>query len=384
VWNPHFGEVWFLATICCGLAVLAGRVVWLPALVVCGSVAMQAHVMFTLPSALIVTAGGLVAVYAVVRKRGGVGGLVGGVVAAAVCWIAPVYQQLTNTPGNVGALLNAHTGKTMGLDYGLRAISNTTLGQTLWLKPTTSKRLLDVRVIQHTLASGGTWVLILSALLLPLALVLRSRLLGAMAFVNLSLLVGVCFEFGKTPRHGLVATYYLVETLYPAGVFCWLTFLTAVVVAVRFAWAHLSDPSGSEDRKPGRLDTLWAALAGVVALGALAWTLTGEAPAFDNPAADDHVAALNTVCSQIKAQARPGPLRLTLLAPTGAATEQLLFGVGACMQANGYNPEPTKAGYAAELGPSFSPQPGAPGVTVNFDLNPPTVHVTGPSASPAQ
>jgi hypothetical protein len=384
VWNPHFGQVWFLATICCGLAVLAGRIVWLPALVVSGSVAMQAHVMYTLPAALIVVAGIGVAVYAVLRTRTGLPWLIAGAVVGLACWIAPIYQQLTSTSGNMTALLDSQQGRTMGLDYGLRAIAETTSRHTFWLQSVTTKRLLDVTLIQHNSPTRGTEVLILSALLFPLALVLRSRALGAMAAVNLSLLVGICFEFDKTPRHGLLATYYLVEPLFPAGLFCWLSLVTALVLTVRFASARFANRmTATEHAKDRDLELVWAGLAAVVALGAVTWTATQEAPAFDNPVAVGHLSPVTDLCSQIKAHVPHGPVRLTVLATRGATAELLVFGVGACLQANGYNPEPTNLGYAAELGPSFGPQPGATSVIINRKANPPSLEVV-PGHSPTR
>ena len=133
VWNPDVGTMWCLATVACAWAVALGRFRWFPVLVLAGSFAAQAHLMF---AAVALTAIVVAPVVGVVRRRG-IGGrwwIPAGVAVGIACWAAPVVQQLTGSPGNLASVLDWQGGGgPLGYRFGLRAIGTTVGAHPIWL-----------------------------------------------------------------------------------------------------------------------------------------------------------------------------------------------------------------------------------------------------------
>src|SRR5215813_13726961 len=109
-WNPWFGMMFFLAAVAACLATLCGHRGWWPALVVTGSIAAQAHLMFTISAAALVLLGLGAGLADTFRARAGYRWAVIGLAAALACWSAPLIQELTAPAGNLTALAHGRGG----------------------------------------------------------------------------------------------------------------------------------------------------------------------------------------------------------------------------------------------------------------------------------
>jgi hypothetical protein len=125
-WNPWVAVLPFLAYMVLAWCVADRDVVALPALVAVGSFLVQTHVGYT---PLVVGAGATAVALSFLRRkdeptRGHVEvrkyAVIAGVVAV-VMWLAPLIQQFTGSPGNLGEIVDYFrhpTEKTLGIAYG--------------------------------------------------------------------------------------------------------------------------------------------------------------------------------------------------------------------------------------------------------------------------
>src|SRR5262249_2795110 len=67
-WNPSVGAMFFLAALAAAWAVMSGNRGWWPVLVVCASIAAQAHLMFALASVSIVVLAFIIALIETIRS----------------------------------------------------------------------------------------------------------------------------------------------------------------------------------------------------------------------------------------------------------------------------------------------------------------------------
>ncbi len=370
IWNPHFGEFWFLATIASGLAVLMGNARWFAALVIAASVATQSHLMFAVPSITLVVLAALLIAVEAHRRRTSWQWLVAGAVVGLACWAAPFTQQLTSSTGNMAALLRSQAGSARtGLGYGLRAVG-------LALDPRTLRpgggHDLTAALIGRSSAGAGILVIVCALLVAALALALRSRALGVVAIVNLLLLLSLAAVYADSPKGDVkVATYYLVEPTFPVGVFALLTGATAVVLAgqwilvrARRAGRFGRATAAAAERGPSRLQQrLLSGACGVVVLAAMTFALANLSPAYGNPVLAQRQTAVPVACTAIERQLPPGPVRLQVAARNASQEQLLTFGITECLVPAGYSPELTPS-LAAYLGPTFSARSGTPLVSV--------------------
>ena len=142
-WNPFLPVLPLLAGVFLCWTAIRGDAWALPVAVLPMSLAVQSHVGFLPPVAAVgaVTAGGLL-VRALLRRRGApdpdgppgrqpsrwVVASLTSVVVAGVLWFPPVAQQLTGTPGNIGALLDylreGPDNPSVGTSDAVRAIAD--------------------------------------------------------------------------------------------------------------------------------------------------------------------------------------------------------------------------------------------------------------------
>jgi hypothetical protein len=122
VWNPSVGFVWFLTTASAAWATACGRLRWTPLLVLAASIAIQCHLIFAVGALALVV---IAPILALVRTRGprAWGWLGGSLVVAAVCWSAPLAQQLTTSPGNLSLIASSGSSSRIGFAFGLKALA---------------------------------------------------------------------------------------------------------------------------------------------------------------------------------------------------------------------------------------------------------------------
>jgi hypothetical protein len=198
MWNPHFGEMWFLAAIGCSFAVLCGRIGFLPLLVLAASVAMQSHLMFAAAGAALGVLGLAVGLVTIRRTGNGTRWWIASVAVGIACWAAPLAQELTASRGNLTLLLSgSHTHYRVA--FGLQALSRASAPPWQWLGSIST----HPDNLNALLTSAPVWpaavVLVLSVAMFPLASLLKSRALMALATVNVVLVLNLVLYFGDIP-----------------------------------------------------------------------------------------------------------------------------------------------------------------------------------------
>ena len=265
-WNPWFGMAFFIAALAAAWAVISGHRGWWPALVITASIAAQAHLMFTVPSAALAVLALIVALADTIRGRRGYWWLVTGLIAGAACWSAPLIQQFTSPDGNLGLLLGssgATTGTRTGGAFSLKALSAAVEPVPIWWRSLLPPGIYPL--IGHQSAGFAVAVLVLLGVAAVMAVrPLRCRPLGALAVVTLVISLGALVTYAGIPVHNtsLRTLGYLIVLLFPIGVLSWLVVaswavLTVRLAARRLARRHRARPGGSAlpggaARAPGR------------------------------------------------------------------------------------------------------------------------------------
>jgi len=394
-WNPWFGIMYLLAAIAACVAVLCGHRRWWPVLVVAGSIAAQAHLMFTITAIAVVVLGlgvGLVETY---RARAGYGWALTGLVVGLVCWSAPLIQQVTGRPGNLSALLHGQgpSGSQAGLGFGLKALAASAQPPPFWWTP--ESELLKLSRIDTRSAAVGLLILVLAvAVLAAAAYWLRSRRAVAVAAVSLTVAVTTMIMYSHIPKSSIVMTTtsvnnlrYLMAPMYPVGVLFWLAAGVVVVLAVRRARRP------AESTAPARADRATAsAAAAPVAIASVAAASTATASATTASAAGKppapaapwatRIAAVSAIVliglavlagvaivrSPISQYSSMGVVRaasqqiehkisgrrimLTVVAPDNPSRRQVTFGLAYALHAAGYHPE-IRTIWGLQLGPFY-------------------------------
>ena len=234
-WNPFFGAMWFLAALATAWAVMSGHRKWWPVLVVCASLAAQAHLMFALASVGLVLVALIVTLADGLKASTGRGWLITGLVVGEACWLAPLDQQFLFPPGNMSALIQAETsGRPAGPAFALRALSAFTEPPALWWQRHLGVRPDIYRLIEARPAGFAVAVLCVTALVLPLAVFkLRSRWLASLATISLVADAAAVIAFSGIPSSDLGRLNYLVLVMFPVGLLAWLTVGSAVLLTGR-------------------------------------------------------------------------------------------------------------------------------------------------------
>jgi hypothetical protein len=375
-WNPSLGAMFFLAALAAAWAVMSGNRGWWPLLVVCASIAAQAHLMFALASVSIVVLAFIIALIDSIRSGAGHRGYrwaVIGVIAAAACWAAPLVQQFTTRPGNMTALVSNQGQRGAGLTFGLRALAGATGPPAYWWRPLSSLGYLGL--VWRRSAVFGFFSVVLVAMVLIIALwMLRSRRMASLAALTLLLSVAAVVTFADIPAASIAATTstvgsltYLTIPLFPAGVLTWLIVATTLVLAgkqlLRQARQRTPAPGGAPNRAPGTamgpLTARTTALAAVLVLAMAAWTATqtddSSVPARHIPvqAAAAEFKAVGFASRQIERAVPSQPIALAVKTPVSSYRRQLTFGIAYELRTAGYLPE-IRPGLSVQLGPQYA------------------------------
>lgn len=288
IWNPYFGAVFLLATMATGWATARGDRRWLIGLVVTASLTAQSHLVFLAP-ALLVT---LVALGLGIPRRTSrslltddLPWLIGAVIVGVGLWIAPVVEQLADTPGNLTLLLNSAGQKGLGLATGFRAIWSFSRPIPAWMHATAEDS--SIAHLAKDVLSGseaaGVLVIVVVAGIAAISLWRGHAILGTFSAIVVAALLGTVWSIAELPAAQLGRLQYLDVVLWPVGIAAWTTIGCSCVLTV--VWLARSDgkalvsrvvrgnrrTSGStrNTRQPGAPLGL-AAITGMTLLGALA------------------------------------------------------------------------------------------------------------------
>jgi hypothetical protein len=261
IFNPSAALFPFLLLfpLCWSLA--CGDYRLLPLTVLVASFTVQCHVAYLPPVAGLLVVGGVGLVLA--RRRRAVGRmrpwLLAALAVAALCWSAPVVQQLSQHPGNLGVLANEATAHqpSQGPTRAARALERAIGVPPRWLrKPDVNvgrlsgvsggdygdTRLQDLWTVPSTLTAASA-ALVIGALAV-LALVAWRRRRGdltAAAVLALALCVALAALVAKTPIKATNTLGYMLWWGSVAGTWVWVTLIwsLAVLIASRVSLAPL-------------------------------------------------------------------------------------------------------------------------------------------------
>jgi hypothetical protein len=390
-WNPWFGVMFFLAALAAGLAVMCARRRWWPVLVVTASVAIQAHLMFALASAALVLLALVVGVIDTVRAKGGYWWAGFGLTAGVACWAAPLIQQFTGHPGNLGLLVAGLGARPeAGPTLGLKALAASFAPPPVWWTPTLSFRKYGIEhVIGGRPAVLGVVMLALTAVALVVGFrPLRSRRTTAMAAISLLTSGAVLITYSAIPTLylGHHDQNYLLIALFPAGLLAWVTIGSAAVLAarrvvdparplaaVRAAWRGGPGPA---DATAARWAVRAIGFAAIALIGLESWLGVAQlARASADATSAAEVSATRLGAAYIERLLPPQPVALSVVNPARVYERDVTLGVAWALRADGYLPEVNHRA-ARYLGPRylFRGQP-VPQVTVVVRRRGVVVHV---------
>jgi hypothetical protein len=386
-WNPWFGMMFFLAALAAGWAVLSGRWRWWPILVITGSVAAQAHLMYAVAAACLLLVGFIVVIAGSLRARA-YRWAVSGVLAGLACWAAPLIQQFTARTGNLSQLVRATgAGSTprAGLAFGLRALSAAAQPPAYWWR----SRLpaMHLETIDQRAAWFGIAQLAVTALALVVAIVvLRSRRAAALAGLSLLTAAAALETYSGIPAPNLGSTptdlSYLMAPMFPVGVLAWLAVGCVLALAASRA-RHLLRP-GRTARQPGSghagtFGASWGPWTAGFAAVALLAGLTARAALHTGGALQSQSAARKAITVASAAIEREIPARriaLVVVAPRHYR-RQVTMGLAYALRTAGYTAGISNGAF--QIGPAYQ-SAGDPGTRVTVfvrDHRPTRVVISG-------
>ena len=239
-WNPHLATFAFWCALCCCWAVLSGSPWWAVPGVVAGSVALQTHLSFVPPSALVILVLLLGAAWAgthsvpahsvpdhsVSRWRGWLPVLTALAVGLVLSLPMLIQQFFADGPGNLSEVLSSRNppGQQLGLQTGLRTLSQV-FDPTNFLPKSWFPQVIE----PDRLASIWVVLVALLAVIVLDVLVLRRRLQprAALSFALLLLLAGVWFA-ARLPVRLFGVPMALVRWAWPLSLFVCVVSLDAL------------------------------------------------------------------------------------------------------------------------------------------------------------
>ena len=239
VWNPTTGVFWLMATVACGCVAAVGRLGWWPVAVLSASISAQCHEFYAIPALAICLVSLLVGL-AARRSRGQpLGGrwwIVAGLVSVG-CWLAPLIQQATGRPGNLGLLLHAARGSShLGLGTALGGLGAAVRPFPDWLHIPWRGDPHFQWIVESFQGPKAWGVVVLALLVVIAARAWRvERRLSALALVALATDVGTVVSVALFPAGigNVNAFSYLDAAWWPVGIATWITLGWAAVRLAR-------------------------------------------------------------------------------------------------------------------------------------------------------
>lgn len=266
-WNPTLGLYALAAALVSAMAVGTGRLGWLPVAVITASLAAQCHVAYAAPALAALVVGLVVGLswrspgQRLLRPL-----LFAGLVGAA-CWVAPAVQQLTGRPGNGSVLASSlgRHGRTMGIDFGLKAVGSATVPPPSWSARTPAIGPHLLHALYGRPALAGALALGLCAAISLLALFTRRRGLGVLAAVGALSGLATAWTLGSVPlAEAGYLQYYLYFVLWPVG----MVAVASVLAAIGALGAAAVRGRTGRPELPARPALAASALGSVALLGA--------------------------------------------------------------------------------------------------------------------
>lgn len=225
-WNPHIAVLPLVAALFLTWAAVAGDGWALPPLAFAVSFAAQAHLLYA-PLALLLFVGAVAAVVRQATRRQ----LVTTVVVSAIAWSFPIWEQITNQPGNfveVSRALGAEEQVRVGWDYALPAAARAVGIVPLFARPARAFEFFGAPLTIVTFVSAIAVVGSLAALTV-VAVRSRDRLGWSAGGVALAALAVATATSAQVPHEfGDVFSYQML-TLWPVGCFAWFALGLLVV-----------------------------------------------------------------------------------------------------------------------------------------------------------
>lgn len=243
-WNPSAGLLALTLLVFLGWSLACGEYRLLPLAALVGSFTAQCQVAFLAPT-LGLLAIGLLG-FALSRRSARPSGrlwpwALATLAVLALCWAAPVIQQIEHSPGNLALLYRAATehSRTLGARAGARAVIRAVGIVPRWLRvpgDPFDSRLSDVTGAPSTFATVSCLVLLAGLLLAGLAGAWRRRIdIAAAAAIGLALAAGLASVAARTPVSEQKVLGYTLWWGSIAGMFVWLALGFSLVALVREA-----------------------------------------------------------------------------------------------------------------------------------------------------
>ena len=257
VWNPWAGLAPFAALVFVSWLIALGNRRWLPVAVVLASFLVQAHLTYLPPSlvllAVAVVGGWWPGVPPIdddarpsIEPPGRVRPVVAALVAGLVCWVLPLYQQVTTTPGNLTLVREAAGAENETFGSGVAV--------NVWWRaagvPPAFVRSAGTQVneLDQIRVDAGPWAWV-GTLLLGLGLAAlawaahrrgaRDVVIGAA--ISLGLAVAALAVAARLPLDRLIVAPYSLRWVVTAGLIPWLAGALAVI---RFGLVRRWIPAG--------------------------------------------------------------------------------------------------------------------------------------------
>jgi hypothetical protein len=241
-WNPAAGLLPLLVLVFVAWSVACGHHRLLPLAALLASFAVQCHLSYVPPvaGALAVAVAGLVAMRRDLDRRALRRSVIATAVVTVVCWSAPLLQQLTGDPGNLGTIARAAVSgdPTLGPQLGWDAIVHT-VGVPPWWLEIADRPTVRIEEVGEPLGGARqlSAVLILAALVaLGVAARRRGRRDVAIgAALALVFVVAVGAVTSATPTTGILALSigYSIWWASVAGMFAWVVLAWGALTLVR-------------------------------------------------------------------------------------------------------------------------------------------------------
>lgn len=323
VWNPSAGLFPFTLLIFLCWSLACGEYRLLPLVALVSSFVVQAHLMYLPPTLglLAVGLGGLaLSRIGEVRGRPVLRWGLAALAVGAICWSAPVVEELSARPGNLTLVAEAATARqsTVGASAGWHAVARAVGIRPWWLyvPKTRWERKHDVRSrpSSHTIVSC---LALLGALLLTMlvAFLRRRRDVATAALIGFVLCAALAAIAASTPAPRVLSATLGYTMWWGSQVGMWVYLILAWSLWLVLAWsAHALAPSvrrrlsgsreprhrtppdraGSHKRAAGSASAVAPALACVVALGAVV-AVGGAVASIERP--DEHRSAYRPTAS---------------------------------------------------------------------------------------
>jgi hypothetical protein len=204
-----------------------------PFLVLIGSVTIDSHLLF-LPSAALILIAAVVCGL-LVRRPANYRWLWWAIGVAAVCWIAPLYQQLFDSHPNGSSLLHSAFGgsiKTFGWGLGFHALARAASPEAVWATPRPTQPVTSYGDVLH----HGYLIFCVAFVALVVIFVLAWRhkktFLASLSAVTIAGSVGLVSLYARVPKNYVLSFQWVSLAVWIVGICIWITVIYGLVIFV--------------------------------------------------------------------------------------------------------------------------------------------------------